>query len=122
MDNGKVTDPKPKTLDEFLALFDPSVHDIIRNNLKPKGVSGVVCYDNIQLDSLHFGARSAFIYGPTCTYKDLETCLGGRIGETPSRFQYPTLYPIKPKPLPPARPRAVTIRGVFPYQCALLLS
>jgi hypothetical protein len=81
---------KELSQEEFLKLFDKEVHArIVANSLKP-GVDAVVCLENLQMDSSHFGDRSALIVGPECTFqlKHLEGPF--RLGELPSTFKYPT--------------------------------
>lgn len=75
---------------DFLALFDQSVHDTIRTNRSKPGVEAVVCFEVLQMDSSSFGKRSALIMGPGCSYLLSEIEKGCRLGDVPSRFQYPT--------------------------------
>ena len=44
----------------------------------------------LQMDSSQFGKRSALCLGPHCTYGVGEIERGMRLGDVPSRFQYPT--------------------------------
>jgi hypothetical protein len=75
---------------EFLALFDQSVHEVIIANSKKEGVEAVVCFEILDLGLLHRHGplRTALIVGPSCTFKvaDLEHM---RLGDVPSRFKYP---------------------------------
>jgi hypothetical protein len=75
---------------EFLGLFDASVRDRIKANSQKPGVDAVVCFENLQMDSSEFGKRSALIMGPGCSHALTEIETGGRLGDTPSRHQYPT--------------------------------
>jgi hypothetical protein len=79
---------------EFLALFDTEVHEAIRRNAAKPGVEAVVCMENLDMCSSQFGARTAMIVGPGCTYQlsQIETLPNFRLGDVPSRFQYPTAY------------------------------
>lgn len=77
---------------EFLELFDPSVHDRLRECARRDGVSHLVCFEVLDLWSSHLGQRTAMTVGPGCTYKDLDAVREGRLGDVPSRFQYPTVY------------------------------
>lgn len=79
---------------EFLALFDPEVHETIRERANREGVEAVVCMEVLQMDSSCFGMRSALIVGPGCTLQlaEIETHPNFRLGDVPSRFQYPTAY------------------------------
>jgi hypothetical protein len=91
-----VTRPTEVTLQRFFELFDEEVHDALRAQLKKPNVRGIVCFDNPQMDSSHFGDRTAVIYGEGCTSATLEAICKGRLGDVPSRFQYPVKYYIKP--------------------------
>ncbi len=75
-------------LDDYLALFDPSVHADIRRTLSRIDVTGAVCFENLQMDSPHLGERASLVVGPGCTYTLASAC-SGRLGSVPSRFQYP---------------------------------
>jgi hypothetical protein len=92
----RMTKPVGVTLEEFLGLFEPEVHDVLRGQLKKPNARGLVCFENLQTDSSQFGHRTAVAYGPGMTYDTLITLLVGRLGDVPSRFQYPVKYYIKP--------------------------
>lgn len=79
---------------EFLALFDPEVHEAIRANARKDGVEAVICMENLDMWSSQLGHRTALIVGPGCTFqlKQIETLPNFRLGDVPSRFQYPTAY------------------------------
>lgn len=91
-----ITKPVGVTLQEFFDLFDEEVHDALRAQLKKPYVRGIVCFENLALDSSHCGERTALIYGDGCTYWTLPGVLCGRLGDVPSRFQYPVKYFVKP--------------------------
>lgn len=91
-----VTELKPVTRPEFIALFDPEVHDEINTRLDRPDVAGVVCFENLDLDSPNLGIRSALIYGPGCTAKNISDLRERHLGDVPSRFQYPVFYYQKP--------------------------
>jgi hypothetical protein len=80
--------------DDYLQLFDESVRDLIRESAKADGVTHVVCMECLQMDSGHFGRRSSMIVGSKQTYslKDILGTKYARIGDVPSRFQYPVAY------------------------------
>lgn len=91
----KLTNPisgeiKELSKDEFLALFDPSVHGAILLAAKTVKAEAVVCMENLQMDSSRFGDRVALCVGAECTYQ-IAHCeqAGFRLGDLPSRFQYP---------------------------------
>lgn len=81
-----------KPLDEFLCMFDRDVHTDILSKFNSSGVTAVVCFENLDMDSSQLGARTAVIVGPECTYKDVEACQGQHLGDVPSRFQWPVVY------------------------------
>ena len=80
------------TLGGFLTLFEEDQHARLKqaheDGMSDDDVQGIVCFENRQMDSSAFGARSAVIIGPGKTF-ELDTITPDvRIGETPSRFQY----------------------------------
>lgn len=76
----------------FLGMFDPSVHAAIESRLARPGVIGVACFENQDFSSSRFGDRTALIYGPGCTIKTRDEIAKQRLGDVPSRFQYPVAY------------------------------
>lgn len=90
--NGEV---KKISLPEFLTLFAPAVQDAIVKIYAREDVSGVVCYENLDLSSSQIGTRSALAYGPGCQVKTIEEAAKYRLGDVPSRFQYPVAYASK---------------------------
>ena len=88
------TSPRLKeiTVEELLKLFDPSVHDSIRRIAAKPGVTDLVVFENLQMDSSRFGDRSAVIVGPGCTYKSLEEIAGLHLGDLPSQRKYPVAF------------------------------
>ena len=73
----------------FLESFDPSVHERIGALLDRDGVSAVVCFENVCMDSSALGERTALIVGPSCTYKNVDACEGQWLNDLPSQRQYP---------------------------------
>ena len=65
-------DNKKLTIEEYLDLFEPEVHDAIRESLTREGVAGAVCMVNQVFDSGRFGLRTSMIFGPGCTFKSIE--------------------------------------------------
>jgi hypothetical protein len=80
---------KEVSQESFLALFDKEVHAKIVKNSRQTGVEAVVCLENLQMDSSQCGHRAALIVGPSCTFQVKHLEDGFRLGEVPSRFQYP---------------------------------
>ncbi|MDE2097277.1 MAG: hypothetical protein KGL39_08550 [Patescibacteria group bacterium] len=75
---------------EFLRLFVPEVHQAILANAQKLGVEAVVCFENLQMASSHYGERTVLIMGAGCSYPLDQIQQGIRLGQTPSTFQYPT--------------------------------
>jgi hypothetical protein len=73
---------------ELLALFDTSVRNQIIDAAKRLNAEAVVCMENLQLDSSQCGALTALCCGGNCSLT-VQRVLEGRIGDVPSRFQYP---------------------------------
>lgn len=79
---------------EFLDLFDPSTHNaILAAAARYPDCEAIVCFENQQMDSSQFGNRAALVVGPSNS-RTLADCLkeGARLGDVPSRFQYPVAY------------------------------
>lgn len=79
---------------EFLALFDLTVHNaILASAARHPDCEALVCFENQQMDSSEFGRRSALVVGPSNTYtlQDVQK-EGCRLGDVPSRFQYPVCF------------------------------
>jgi hypothetical protein len=58
--------------EDFIKLYDKSVHKVIENNRRKPGVSGIATLKCEVLDSSRCGQITALIYGPECTYKTLD--------------------------------------------------
>lgn len=91
-----VTQPVAKTREEFYALMDTPLHPILDERLARTDVSGIVCYENLQMDSSQCGSRSAVIYGPGCAATTLEAALARHLNDLPSQRQYPVAFYVKP--------------------------
>lgn len=85
---------KELTPNDFLNLFDPSVHSaILASAARYPDKEALVCFENIDMSSSQIGQRAALVVGPSNTYK-LEDIIkpGARLGDIPSRFQYPVSF------------------------------
>ena len=83
------------TSDELLKAFADNVEfqKQVEKMGKDQGAVIMVLFENLQMDSSKFGEKQIlFIGGPTNTYKTLEDIRGQRLGDVPSRFQYPTKW------------------------------
>ena len=81
-----------KTKNEFLAMFDESVHDIVVAKIREFGATAIVCFENQQMDSTQFGARTAMPVGPRNSFKNVEDVKGKHLNDLPSQRQYPVAY------------------------------
>lgn len=82
------------SLDDYLKLFDPAVQGKIRGSALAEGVTHLVCFENIDMWSSMCGHRTSLAVGDKQTYT-LEKVLKrayARLGDVPSRFQYPVAY------------------------------
>ncbi|HYG24484.1 MAG TPA: hypothetical protein VEH04_17025 [Verrucomicrobiae bacterium] len=79
---------KELTEDEFLDLFDPSVHEVLKVKSKLPGADAVVCFEVLDMSSSQCGHRTALVIGPGCTYQEGHL-VDARLGDVPSRFAYP---------------------------------
>lgn len=73
---------------QLLEMVDEDIRGRLAAMASKDGVSGVVCFENMQVGLL-CGQRHFMIYGPDCTYKDVPT---GHLGDVPSRFAWPVAY------------------------------
>ena len=83
------------SIGDFLALCDESVHSaILQAAARYPDRTALVCFENIDLSSSQLGHRTACVVGPSNTFRSLEhlTQPGVRLGDVPSRFQYPVAY------------------------------
>ena len=85
-----MTPPKEVTWNEMLAELDESVHEAIKDAAAINQASAIVVIENLDMWSSRHGDKSALCVGPTCTYKRVEDVK--RIGDVPSRFQYPKVW------------------------------
>jgi hypothetical protein len=77
------------TADEFLNQFDRSIWDKIAAAIESNGSTHVVCFENQDFCSSHFGERTCLTVGGTNnTYKSPEECRGKHLGDLPSIRQY----------------------------------
>lgn len=84
---------KEVSKEEFLELFDPSVHDKLREALERyPGAEGLVCFTNVAFDSSSFGKRTAIVVGPSNTFTSFKFCEGKWLNDLPSQRQYPDEY------------------------------
>jgi len=84
---------KEVSIPEFFELFDASVHAEILNRVSSYQATHLVCYEVQALDSSCLGDRTAMVAGgqASSTFEEAST---GRLGDVPSRFQYPTYYAV----------------------------
>ena len=67
-----MNDTPKLSIDEYLDLFEPEIHDAIRESLAREGVVGAVSMVNQVFDSGRFGLRSSMVFGPGCAFKSIE--------------------------------------------------
>lgn len=87
------------SFEDYLKLFDPSVHEAIRKSCGQAGVTHVVCFECLDMWSSMIGKRTSMIVGSKQSYtidKVLKTRFF-RLGDLPSRFQYPVCYAAVPE-------------------------
>lgn len=91
------------TRKRYLGLFSGDAVRAIEAHMAEPGTTATVCYENLAMDSSQHGKRSHLPVGPQwLTLKTLDDTgamqgdLGRPLGETPSSFQYPTYYWLKP--------------------------
>jgi len=80
------------TRPEMYAKADKGIRPILDQRLARKDVAGLICYENLQMDSSMFGHRAFLIFGDGCENKTVFDAAAKRLGDVPSRFQYPVFY------------------------------
>lgn len=88
---------KHVTRDEFVAMFDSSVHDALTEHLARTDVAGICCFECLDMSSSQCGRRTAVIFGPGCTYK-AEPQPDEHLYDLPSQRQYPVAIYLKEQP------------------------
>ncbi len=94
-----VTALREVSKEEFWKLFDASVHASLDAQWRREDVSHLVCFTCGDMWSSLCGHRTALAIGPSCTYKTMDESRENRLGDVPSRFQYPTEFVEKLAPL-----------------------
>ena len=92
---------KEMTKEELFALFDQSVHGLLKAALKRPDTEGLLVFENQQMDSSSFGRRSAVRFGPNCTYINPSSAEGKWLYGLPSQRQYLIGFHRKPVGLSP---------------------
>ena len=85
---------KELSIGDFLDLFDDSVRSkIVAAGSRYPDKQAIVCFENLDMWSSNLGHRSAVVVGPSTSWT-LEKVVepGFRLGDVPSRFQYPVAY------------------------------
>lgn len=84
---------KRLTLQEFLEMFDPSVHDGLKELLvRYQDAVAVVVFYNKNMWSSQLGMRTGIVVGPSNTFKSVEACEGKHIHDLPSQRQYASAW------------------------------
>jgi len=77
---------------EFFDLFDPEVHQTLKDVAKKFDADGMIVFENLQMDSSQFGERTAVVFGSCCTYKTAQDAEGKWLYDLPSQRQYATAW------------------------------
>ncbi len=79
---------------EFLALFDPSIHEAITRQVRVTfpDATHMVCFEDVELRIKLDRARTAVVVGPANTFKSPADCEGKWLNDLPSQRQYPVSY------------------------------
>ncbi len=75
-------------VDEFMSLFDPSVHDTIKTKAREYSPEYLVCFENLDMCSSRLGERTCLCVGPNNSVQVLDN-LPPHINDLPSMRQYP---------------------------------
>ena len=80
--------------EQLLELFDETTHDRLLTALQRGEVHGFIVYQNDNFSSRSFGARSAVMFGPGCTFKSVSQSARW-LNDLPSQRQQRKCYFIK---------------------------
>lgn len=83
---------KEITYQEFLDLFDVSVHNKLFELAQSKDTDGFVVFENLDFCSSNFGQRTAVVYGKTRTYKTPDETISKHLNDLPNQRQYPISF------------------------------
>jgi hypothetical protein len=89
-------DCKQVSWQEFLAMFDPKVHEALKANREKPGVDGIAVLECHVMDSSRLGDKTGLIYGPDCTFKSIDVMKEQKAGiyitGLPSSASFPIAY------------------------------
>ena len=77
---------------EFMKKYDESVWPAIVKAARATKAEYLVNFECVDMWSSHLGERTCLCVGPSCTYKTVEECEGGHLGDLPSERKYPREY------------------------------
>lgn len=107
------TEIKEISFGELLGKMDPTVRERIKQSLVRHQSTIAVLFENLDLRSRFFGARSVLgVGGADNTYKTLDEVRGQHLGQVPSVFQYPVAWAAVPIAVPVVE--AIDEGGVVP--------
>lgn len=77
---------------EFFALFDKSTHTALRRAATATKATHLVLFENIALDTVASGQKSAVVVGPSCHFKTPADCVAGLLNDLPLHRQCATKF------------------------------
>lgn len=80
----------PSQQDLLAYILNVESREQVNRSMNREGVIAVVIFENLDLSATGFG--KAVMVGPEFTYKTVAEAAAGRLGDVPSRFQYPVAY------------------------------
>lgn len=82
----------PSKQDVLAYILNVEQRDQVERSMDREGVTAVVIFENLDMSSSGLGNMAAVMVGPEFTYKTVAEAAAGRLGDVPSRFQYPVAY------------------------------
>lgn len=82
---------------KMLEDFGESIHQRLKDTFLSDETEGFVVFECVQMDSSHFGERTAVVFGPHRTLKRPEDAEGKWLNDLPSQRQYPSYFVRKEK-------------------------
>ena len=83
---------KTISLEDIMRVYAVDDQEKINKLLERTDVDGLIVFENMQMDSSSFAARSVVAYGPGCTYKSPADVEGKWLNDLPSQRQHPTYF------------------------------
>lgn len=80
-------------MEDLLGMFEPEIQAVVKERIKKRKPDAVVVMEVRQMDATAYGNRSVLLVGGQFTYTLSDVLQPGfRLGDVPSRHEYPVAY------------------------------